>query len=200
MEIHYPRYENGLRWWNPLDEGWIIKETDYTINIATHEEFYDVILKDIDDIHILVKTFNQIQEKKMIDTLKRKQMELKSQINQLIKGMPTETKKLYKEKSNVLIALQNDKFHKIMNYLIENMNDTKIMIDKRIFEIKMKIKLARKNANRKYYLKQKELLNIQPVSEIGLTDEELKNMKLKKQKESRQKANRKYYLKGLTNI
>lgn len=195
MEIHFPRYENGEKWWNPEDKGFFIKEVDYVFKITTQDEFYDEILKNINDITELVKIYTQVQEQKSFDIFKERFKGLQSHITMLVKDMPNHIKENYKQKAEPLIELLKQNITTIKIFLYENINETKKTIDRRMIEIKNKLKSARQKANHKYYLKQKELLNTEPISERGLTEEEKAFAKIEKIKESRQKANHKYYLK-----
>lgn len=205
MEIHFPRYENGEKWWNPEDKGYFVKETDYTFKITTQDEFYDEILKNINDITELVKIYTQVQEQKAFDIFKERLTDLRKYIAILVKDMPNHIKENYKQKAEPLAELLKQNIITIKRFLYENIDETKKTIDRRMIEIKNKLKSARQKANHKYYLKIKTLLKTElpteqetlpliqesPIIETPLTEEQ----KIEKKKEARQNANKKYYLK-----
>ncbi len=205
MEIHFPKYENGVKWWNPEDKGCFIKEIDYAFKITTQDEFYDEILKNINDITELVKIYTQVQEQKAFDIFKERFKLLQKDIKSLTKDMPIHIKENYESKVEPLVELVKQNIITIKKFLYENIDETKKTIDRRMIEIKNKLKSARQKANHKYYLKIKTLLKTElpteqatlpliqesPIIETPLTEEQ----KIQKKKEARQNANKKYYLK-----
>jgi hypothetical protein len=208
MEIHFPMYVDGVKWWNPKEKGTFIREIDYAFKITTQDEFYDEILKNINDITELVKIYTQVQEQKAFDIFKERIKLLQKDIKSLTKDMPIHIKENYESKVEPLVELVKQNIITIKRFLYENIDETKKTIDRRMIEIKNKLKSARQKANHKYYLKIKTLLKTElpteqviqstlpliqesPIIETPLTEEQ----KIQKKKEARQNANKKYYLK-----
>jgi hypothetical protein len=110
---------------------------------------------------------------------------IESDNNKILKFMPSNIKLKYEPIVNELNnkiklnVLKDDKFIK------DNVNELFAEIDKRIIILQNKLKESRKKANKKYYEKQKALMNT--IKKPSKTPEEIM--------QSRKEANHKFYLK-----
>ena len=189
MRINIPRYENGEKWWNLEDPGFTIDTDDYAVELTSVAEFINIVktkmgiekLEDyneiVDDIMVSVNTKKNI--KYYVDIFKN----IKSRFNYIVNQMPIHVKQMYETKMEQLYV-EMKRIIKINGlYIINNHNEIINCINEIRYELTNKLKKAKADANKKYYEKQKELINSVPKQ--TKTAEEIKKAKAD--------ANKKYY-------
>jgi hypothetical protein len=191
MRINIPRYENGEKWWNLEDPGFTIDTDDYAVELTSVAEFINIVktkmgiekLEDyneiVDDIMVSVNTKKNI--KYYVDIFKN----IKSRFNYIVNQMPIHVKQMYETKMEQLYV-EMKRIIKINGlYIINNHNEIINCINEIRYELTNKLKKAKADANKKYYEKQKELLN--SVPKLKKTAEELKEAQIKANKKSYEK-------------
>ena len=188
MKVDFPWYENEKLHYN----------TDNIIEKIADENNY---FKSIFDVINFLENdaFSTIEKclefKKQIETAINKNKIIKfiyegtkEEINNnkfVTKEMPINIKKKWDIKVNELNDIHKDNAKKDDTFIKENVNELFKEIDKLIIKLQNKLKESRQNANKKYYEKQKKLMNT--VITPPKTSEEIM--------QSRKEANHKFYLK-----
>ena len=158
--------------------------TAYQAGINHDEEIN--MINSIENLLLVKEQINNaIENKKMVKFVKDVYKLTEANNNKILRFMPTSIRLKYEPivnelNNNIKInANKNDNF--VKTNVIEIFNE----IDNRIIILQDKLKESRKNANKKYYEKQKALMNTIKKPTNSKTPEEIL--------EARREANKKYY-------
>lgn len=188
MKVLFPDYQNGKLHWN----------TDSRIERTANEDNYFKSISDVinfldDDQFSTIEKCLEI--KNQIETAINTNKTIKFineaityliKINQNVtKEMPLNIKNIWDIKVNELNDIHKANAKKDDVFIKENVNELFKVINNLIIELQNKLKKSRNQANKKYYEKQKELMNT--VKTPSKTPEEIM--------QSRKEANNKFYLK-----
>jgi hypothetical protein len=188
MKITLPIFKDGVPLWNatPVE---IDVEDEYIIEINSIDDFKEKIIdtmetKTIDNYNKVIDDIDKMIKKNIIlPALQEKRKSFEKRMKLFLIDFDETTKAKYQEQIKNAIELIKTKNNISSNFILENANEIKNIIDEYKYSIIAKLKENRKEANKKYYENKKQKLTIEPKNH--LTEEN--------KIENRKQANKKYY-------
>lgn len=189
MIVNLPRYENGIKFWNKEDEGYNIDLHDYLIPVQSIDDFTNKLIKriepeTIDDYEKIKDEVIRAAEKNVVlKYLKEQLASLEARKKLIFKDYPDNVKETYQAKLQPLEDALRKNNVDSSRFIINNKDECLKILSQHKLEVLNVLKTKRKESNKKYYEKRKELFKQEPRQ--LLTEEQ--------KKENRKQANKSYY-------
>lgn len=186
MKLYYPRYEKGEKWWNPEEPDYEIDTDDYIKEFTCFQDSLIIITskETLEELTNLLDDVNDTEDEKILNYFTEQKKIMNDRHRLLIKEMPKNKKDEYTEKYKSSLSIEFNRLAKLNNqFVMDNKEEFLKVLNEYIYKEANKLKLARSEANKKYYLKKKEMLL--KVPKKVLTDDE--------KRERQKQYSKKYY-------